>query len=210
MKPKPDLIKRLNEIQIEYGITDRHLSKLVKLSPKALVRLKLSSTLTFNTIIYFTRRMLIPPAAWGLGIIETAMIKKGVDWKFLSVETGISVSALREIAGRINACDFRVKRSFLDKICIVLKLRRAHDFKYLYPEDAYAAKFGSETPEERKDRMKGAYITGKVGCWGSLSPKDRRVLIMKVEDGCSPAAKEPGFDIQEFIKRQADRMETGK
>jgi len=207
MKINPN---KFSEIQLKYKITDRQLSKLIKVSPKQLIELKLKTSLKFNSVIYYTKRMKIPPEAWGLGIIETAMIKKGVDWKFLSVETGISVSALREIAGRINACDFRVKRSFLDKICIVLKLRRAHDFKYLYPEDAYAAKFGSETPEERKDRMKGAYITGKVGCWGSLSPKDRRVLIMKVEDGCSPAAKEPGFDIQEFIKRQADRMETGK
>ena len=207
MKINPN---KFSEIQLKYKITDRQLSKLIKVSPKQLIELKLKTSLKFNSVIYYTKRMKIPPEAWGLGIIETAMIKKGVDWKFLSVETGISVSALREIAGRINACDFRVKRSFLDKICIVLKLRRAHDFKYLYPEDAYAAKFGSETPEERKDRMKGAYITGKVGCWGSLSPKDRRVLIMKVEDGCSPAAKEPGFDIQDFIKRQADRMETGK
>ena len=207
---KKNLVKRLSEIQIEQGITDRQLSKLTKLSMKALARFKLSSAMTFETLIYMTKRMCIEPGAWNLGIIETAMIKRGLNWKMLSIETGISGPVLKNIAKRIDNCDFRVKRSFLEKICATLRLRKMHDFKYLYPENAYAAKFGLESPPERRERLKGAYITGKVGSWGSMSPKEKKVLIMRVEDECSPAAKEPGFDIQDFINRQADRMRTGK
>ena len=207
MKKNPN---KFSEIQLKYGIPDRQLSKLIRVSPKELERLKLKSSMTLNSIIYFTKRMKIPPEEWGLGKIETAMIEKGIGWKMLSVETNICSGVLKETAQMVDDSDFRVKRDFLYRICAALGLAKGCDFRNLYPEGSYKERFGEETPKERKERFKGSFITGKIGSLPSLRGNKKELLIKKAEDECSLAAKEPGFDIQEFINRQADRMRTGK
>jgi len=207
MKINPN---KFSDIQLKYGITDRQLSKLIRISPKQLAELKQRSSLKFNSVIYYTKRMKIPPEEWGLGKIETAMIEKGIGWKMLSIETDICPSVLREIARMVDSADFRVKRSYLHRICAVLGLMKGCDFRDLYPEGSYNKRFEDETQKERAERLKGSFVTGKVGSFPSLRGNKKELLLKKAKEECSPEAKDPGFDIQEFINRQADRMKSGK
>jgi len=202
--------EKLTEIQIKYGIADRQLSKMIRISPKKLEELKQGSSITFENVIYYTKRMKIPPEEWGFGKIESAMINKGINWNMLSIEADISAPVLKKIAQMVDNSDFRVKRAYLNRVCAVLGLAKGQDFRDLYPEGSYNERFKEETPKERKRRLKGSFITGKIGSLPSLRGNKKELLMKRAEDECSPAAKEPGFDIQDFINRQADRMRTGK
>lgn len=202
--------KKLSEIQMEFGIADKQLSKLIKVSVKKIGKLKKQESLSLNTLIYFTKQMKIPAEAWGLGKIKTAMIERGISWKMLAIKVGISIPILREIAEKVENSDFRVNRAFLYRICSELRLKKGNDFRDLYPDGAYNKEFKDETSEEKTKRLKATHIIGKKGSLRAMTPERKTEMFKKAEEECSPEAKDPEFNIQDFIRRQADRLKTGK
>ena len=200
--------EKILKVQLACKITDHRFCKLTHLTKVQLLALKSGPHPGISKLIHLTHLLNIPASSWGLDKIRTGMIERGFSWGLLSAKTGFTSDYLRKVADQVSNNDFHVKRESLKLICQVLRIKAGLDFRTLYGLENYNKEFGDERQKERAERLKGVMITGKCGSLKGMKEEEKAALFERAENSCAPEAREPGFNIHDFIQRQADRLKA--